>query len=88
MLSYGFVCGCGISWPYSLAKRILYSNVTHSLFRLVYIIDSFILAQSKKRRKYSNVLRMQIVHVSSASDLGLHCLPMSHKKDAWLINMG
>ena len=23
--------------------------------------------------------------VFAASDLGLHCLPMSHKKDAWLI---
>ena len=22
---------------------------------------------------------------SAASDLGLHCLPMSHKKDAWLL---
>ena len=62
----------GISHPYHLDESI-------SVLRVVGWYFSFLFNFFKKYADPD-----QTPH-SAASDLGLHCLPMSHKKDARLI---
>ena len=66
----------GLSHPYTLGESICHLRVSVYFFHFCSMFLKFLQAKSKDLD--------QTPH-NAASDLGLHCLPMSHKRDARLI---
>ena len=56
-----------------------------SLFQILGVLSSIFQFYSYSYRTFWEPTVVTLIRHSAASDLGLHCLPMSHKKDARLI---
>ena len=69
----------GISCPYQLDESILNLRVVGLYFTNSFKISKYVLK--------ANTVESDQTLQNVASDLVLHCLRMSHKKDAWLIRV-